>query len=108
MQLQIAELSREIDTLKTKAVDKTKIAEDIVEELQKVQDRLQMVRKAKASSVQTPAQKKQEDELARQFKALSRKREDALHEFDKLLVRLDERVGFLFELKKSIGIKIDD
>lgn len=108
VQQQIAEVSREIDSLKIKAVDQTKIAEDLVEKLQQLQDSLQMVRKAKASSAQTPAQKKQEDELVRQYKALSRKREDALHEFDKLLVRLDERVGFLYELKKSIGIKIDE
>ena len=108
VQQQIVEVSREIDTLKTKAVDKNKIAEDLVEELQKVQDRLQMVRKAKASSAQTPAQKKQEDELVRQYNALNQKREDALHEFDKLLIRLDQRVGFLYELKKSIGIKNDE
>ncbi len=108
VQQQIVEVSREIDTLKTPAVDKNKIAEDLVEELQKVQDRLQMVRKAKGSSVQTPAQKKQDDELVRQYNALSKKREDALHEFDKLLIRLDERVGFLYELKKSIGIKNDE
>ena len=108
VQQQIAEVSREIDSLKAKATDQSRIAEDLVDDLQKVQDRLQKVRKEKGSSVQTPAQKKQEEDLVRQYKAFSKKRELALHEFDELLVRLDERVGYLYELKKSIGIKIDE
>jgi septal ring factor EnvC (AmiA/AmiB activator) len=107
IQQQINEVSREIDSIKIKAVDQSKVAEALVDDLQQVQDRLQKVRKEKASSVQTPEQKKQEEELVRQYKALSKKRDDALHVFDQYLIRLDERVGYLNELKKSIGIKTD-
>jgi hypothetical protein len=107
IQQQINEVSREIDSIKIKAVDQSKVAEALVVDLQQVQDRLQKVRKEKASSVQTPEQKKQEEELVRQYKALSKKRDDALHVFDQYLIRLDERVGYLNELKKSIGIKTD-